>query len=262
MTLLRSKFDPGPRVRVEVEPYTALAQWYDEVMTHVDYLKWSMYITRITQYYHKQYHSILDFACGTGKLLMHLSDRGYHVVGVDGSREMVERARRASMLRGKVIDFYVGDMRKKPPLDNQDMVLCLYDSVNYLMTVDDVNLFLTAVRLTLQDEGMFIFDLSTEQNSLTNFTGYEDQDKITGGYFIRRSNYDPKKRIQHNVFELYPDGEKECYIEHHQQRIWPVLEMVDMLEDQGFRLLSVYDGMSFMPGSEESDRVHIVAVPS
>ncbi len=261
MTLLKRSFTPEPRRQEEVEPYSYLANYYNEVMAHVDYVKWSMYITRIVQHYHKQIKTVTDLACGTGKLAINLENRGYKVTGVDGSEAMIERARRFSLLRGKVMDFYIGDLRKTPPVSGQDLVICLYDSINYLMTENDLELFFSSVRLIIRDKGLLIFDCSTEQNSLDHFDGFVDQDKVTGGFFIRRSYYEPEQRIQHNEFDIYPDGLDVMYHEHHRQMIWPIFTLLEIMEGHGFRLESVYDGLTFSPGDEESDRVHIVASP-
>jgi SAM-dependent methyltransferase len=63
----------------------------------------------------------LDAACGTGRHARHLADRGHAVVGVDGSPEMLSRA------RAQVPDacFSQGDLRDLPlPSGGFDLVVC------------------------------------------------------------------------------------------------------------------------------------------
>jgi ubiquinone/menaquinone biosynthesis C-methylase UbiE len=53
---------------------------------------------------------VLDAACGTGRYAAYLAERGHEVIGVDGSAEMLERAR-ARVPQG---DFRLGDLRALP----------------------------------------------------------------------------------------------------------------------------------------------------
>ena len=56
----------------------------------------------------------LDAACGTGRLAARLVQRGHRVVGVDGSAEMLQQARR----RLPDTDFVTGDLRRLPIADD------------------------------------------------------------------------------------------------------------------------------------------------
>jgi SAM-dependent methyltransferase len=55
----------------------------------------------------------LDAACGTGRYAEYLTGLGHQVTGVDGSPEMLARARR----RVPVASFAVGDLRRLPAAD-------------------------------------------------------------------------------------------------------------------------------------------------
>jgi SAM-dependent methyltransferase len=63
----------------------------------------------------------LDAACGTGRYSHYLAARGYRVVGVDSSPDMLDRAR-ARVPSG---EFLLGDVRQLPLPDNcVDLVVC------------------------------------------------------------------------------------------------------------------------------------------
>ncbi|MDQ2584951.1 class I SAM-dependent methyltransferase [Saccharothrix yanglingensis] len=63
----------------------------------------------------------LDAACGTGRHARFLAERGHRVLGVDGSPDMLARAR-ASVPRG---EFLLGDLHRLPVADAEvDLVVC------------------------------------------------------------------------------------------------------------------------------------------
>ncbi len=65
--------------------------------------------------------TVLDAACGTGRYAAHLAARGHRVLGVDSSREMLDRA------RARVPDgtFLRGDLHRLPVADGAvDAVVC------------------------------------------------------------------------------------------------------------------------------------------
>ncbi|MEU6427155.1 class I SAM-dependent methyltransferase [Microbispora sp. NPDC046973] len=63
----------------------------------------------------------LDAACGTGRMAGLLAERGHRVLGVDGSPDMLARAR----ARAPLGRFLLGDLRDLPvPDDAVDLVVC------------------------------------------------------------------------------------------------------------------------------------------
>lgn len=63
----------------------------------------------------------LDAACGTGRIAAALAERGHRVLGVDGSPDMLARARQR-VPRG---EFQLGDLNRLPVDDNAvDLVAC------------------------------------------------------------------------------------------------------------------------------------------
>ncbi len=261
MNFMRTISKPTVSRTVEVEPYEILARYYDLVMEHVDYSTWAKYVINLHRLNRMQISNVTDLACGTGNLAMELADLGLNVVGVDGDPRMIEAAKKKPVPKGFQVQFHVGDLRQVPPVMEQDLILCLYDSMNYLLNPEDVMEFFRAVRPALRDEGLFIFDCSTETNSLSHFSSLNQTERIRGTVIHRQAWYDPHERIQNNQFEIFVMEEDTMYLEHHQQRIWSLDQIVEMVEQCDFKLLSQYDGYTFKQGSEQSDRVHFVVRP-
>ncbi len=252
------EFKGRDRPVVEVEPYSMLARYYDDVMDHIEYRKWADYILKIARKHNRKVRNIIDFACGTGTLAFFLMEKGYDVTGVDGASGMIEEAKRIKVKAKEKLKFYISDLREVPMVPKQDLGLCLYDSLNYLMEEEDVFDFFAAAKSTIQSKGTLIIDLSTIANSQSHFDGYEIEENVEGGYYKRKSYYDTKEKIQHNLFDIYPDGKDVIYFEHHRQRIWPVDLVTGIMEQSGFKLINIYHEMTLKPGSEKSNRVHII----
>lgn len=77
--------------------YEKVALIYDYLMQGVDYEGWADYIEGINLHLNFQPSRILDLACGTGAGTLALAARGYDVVGLDISWEMLEIARKKAL---------------------------------------------------------------------------------------------------------------------------------------------------------------------
>ena len=238
-------------------PYQSLAGIYDYVMRHVDYDNWAAYLRDLFARYGHQPGSLIDLACGTGNVALELRALGCPVTaGADASETMLGVAREKAALAGHAIDFYVRDLRQLDGLGPFDAAVCMYDSFNYLLTLDDFAQALASVQSILPPGGLFVFDVCTEQNSLRYFRDLRDQESGPGFTYQRHSRYDTEERLQTNHFTIRFDGQQDPVEEHHVQRIYPLVDILAVLEESSFDLLGAFDGFTFKRGTERSDRIH------
>jgi SAM-dependent methyltransferase len=101
---------------------------------------------------------ILDLCCGTGQLADILSRRGYRVTGIDGSEKMLEYAR----TNAPKAEFLLDDARSFSSPDRYDAVVCMFDSLNHVMSIEELGAVFKSVYATLKPGGLFLFDLNTE----------------------------------------------------------------------------------------------------
>ncbi len=99
---------------------------------------------------------ILDLCCGSGHVTAELVRRGYSVTGIDSSTELISLARQA--LPG--IDFRVQDARKLQIDGKYDAVLSTFDSLNHILTLDDLRDVFIGVHAALERSGLFVFDMN------------------------------------------------------------------------------------------------------
>lgn len=156
--------------------YSVLAKYYDRFSHNdCDYESWSQYLSGVAK--SNDVKSVVDLACGTGKMTKFLVKNGFSVIGIDSSAQMLQQA--TANCRGAT--FVLQDMRKLSLTRKADMITVVNDGVNYLKQEQLVSFFQT-VSQNLRDCGVFVFDVSSPYK-LTEVLGnnvfYYDSDGAT-----------------------------------------------------------------------------------
>jgi SAM-dependent methyltransferase len=108
--------------------------------------------------------SILDLACGTGTITLAVAHRLVEyggkrvlsrIVGVDESAEMLRIAR----TKDTRPVWLLGDMRSPPVEGSFDLVICCFNTVQSLLSDDDLIEFFCSVRTIINPSGVFAFDI-------------------------------------------------------------------------------------------------------
>ena len=142
----------------KVAPFTDFAAHYDDFMFKcVDYESWVKYVGKIFKTFKVKPKTILDLACGTGIPTLLFAKKGYRMIGIDSSQTMLDVLQKK--INGYDITTYRADIRGFTIPAEVDAVICLYDSINYLLTGDDLKRCFGCVRCTLRKNGLFIFGL-------------------------------------------------------------------------------------------------------
>ena len=89
--------------------YGPLAAWYDQLTGDVPYEEFADYYEAEFARDGGQFRLLLDFCCGTGTLTCMLSQRGYEMIGVDASVDMLMQAREKAAEQGQSILFLCQD---------------------------------------------------------------------------------------------------------------------------------------------------------
>ena len=133
---------------------------------------------------------ILDLCCGTGQLAQALIARGYQVTGLDGSKEMIRFARE----NAPAGEFIVDDARSFKLSDVYHAVVSTFDSLNHIMTLEELTSVFRNVYAVLREGGPFLFDLNMEEGYKANWRssfGIVEDDHVC----VVRSSYRPEERI-------------------------------------------------------------------
>jgi SAM-dependent methyltransferase len=145
--------------------YEACAEHYDFITQHHDYDDWTASLERLARVHGLSGNRLLDIACGTGKSFMPFVRRGYRVTACDISAAMV---RHAAEKAPPEVRLDVHDIRRLPRLGSFDLVTCIDDALNYLLSLDEVAQALDGVRRNLAPRGIAVFDV----NSVRSFRAF------------------------------------------------------------------------------------------
>ena len=259
----RSAFEDQDAERVA--PYSALCHLYDRIMTHVDYEYWAGFLLQLMADHGLKSSSgapapsILDCGCGTGSFAVRLAGAGYNVEGFDPSPGMIEAARRKAAVLSPPPRFRVSDFLALADRGRFDAVICCYDSLNYLMRLEDVTDFFRRVRIAMRPGGVFVVDICTVSNSRRFFSRRRETGEAEGYRFERIMRFDERRRIQMNDFTITFTSEGgKIFREHHRQRIYTVAEIMKAIRAAGLRLLESTSDFERKPPRRDSLRVHFV----
>jgi SAM-dependent methyltransferase len=240
--------------------YGALASIYDRIMAHVGYHQWLSLIDHVVATYGSTRQPlILEIGAGTGVLGRQCLDAGFSYVGSDLSQFMCRQAVRRN------VPVMAADAKHLPLKSDArfDLVLFLYDGINYLMDGEEFHQVFSEVHAHLKTGGLFLFDITTEFNSKTNFNEYVDADDLDDSFYFRHSYFDRINNIQHNDFTIFTVAPGHGLLfeksqEYHRQRVYPVGKIRSFVPESLFEVLSMWDNFSLKKYSARSERVHFL----
>lgn len=242
--------------------YEALARWYDQLTADVDYAGWADWLERHFRRGRTPVRLVLDLACGTGSLSCELARRGYSVVGVDLSPDMLmEGAEKAAALpEEQRPTFLCQSMDELDLYGAVDACVCCLDSVNYVTDAATLREAFRRVHAFLMPGGRFIFDVNTPAK-LRAMDGRTFLDETEDVYCVWRADYDAKSRICSYGFDLFQrEGERwRRDGELHEEKAWTTAELTRWLEQAGFQKIRLYGDRKLRPPKEGEGRVFFVA---
>jgi SAM-dependent methyltransferase len=222
--------------------YEAIATVYDDFTAHHDYELWLGNLLPELERLGLHGRRLLDVGCGTGKSFIPMLQRGWEVSASDISPAMVEVARRKV---GKAAELAVADMRDLPHFGAFDLVWCLDDAVNYLLSGEELEQALRGMRRNLGPGGLLTFDVNTLDTYRT-FFAEEVVIERDGRRLVWKGRSGPGAEaggIAEASFAVLPAGGGDKALippAIHRQRHFPEAEVLAGLERAGLECLEVF----------------------
>ncbi len=245
-----------------MEAYTNFAQVYDLFMDDIPYTEWCDYITSLLQEYQISEGLLLDLGCGTGTLTEALSKKGYDMIGIDASLEMLEIAMEKHLASGSNTLYLLQDMRNFELYGTVKAIISICDSINYILTLEELIQVFSLVNNYLDPKGIFLFDLNTEYKYHTLLADNTIAEAREDSSFIWENYYDPDTKINEYHLTLFLKEKEELYhryTETHYQRSYSLEEIQTALQKAGLTFLAAYDAFTREPVKANSERIYILA---
>jgi len=245
-----------------MEAYTSFAEVYDRFMDNIPYKEWCEYVTGLLNEYEIRDGLILDLGCGTGSLTELLADRGYDMIGVDNSEDMLQIAMDKREKSGKDILYLMQDMREFELYGTVRAVLSICDCMNYILEYEDIVEVFRLVNNYLDPGGIFIFDLNTiykYETLMGESTIAEDREECS---FIWDNYYDKESKINEYDLSLFIKQEEDLYrkyTENHYQRAYSLEEVKRAINEAGMDFVAAFDAFTQNPVKDTSERIYIIA---
>ncbi len=222
----------------------------------IDYVKWADYVEKIIQKNKVKASMILELGCGTGSFGIEMAKRGYEMICLDLSSDMLDRASEKAAEVGTDILFLNQDMSSFELYGTVDVIVCLLDSFNYLIKPVQAQKMLKLVHNYLNPGGLFIFDVNTEykfENILCDNLFYEIGDDIT---YIWENEYDLKsKKARFDLTFFVREGQiYRRFDETHYERAYNHEEITELIKKSNLKFVAVYNHLTLRKPSETSER--------
>ncbi len=260
----------------DMTSYDSFADVYDELMDNVPYQLWAGQYAEILRSYGIENGLVCDLACGSGNMTMELAGRGFDMIGIDDSEAMLNRAREKSKKMAGNDDgddnadggndgensilYLLQDMCEFELYGTVRAVTCACDSINYLLTEEEVLSCFQLVNNYLDPGGIFLFDFNTTEKYADQIGDGCIAENREDCSFIWENEYDEESGINTCELTLFVRrGDLfERSIETHLQRGYEPEEMKELIIQAGLEFIGFYP-VKQADGQNEEGRILAVA---
>ncbi len=239
--------------------YQTFAYLYDELTQNVEYEKRCEYILSFFEQNGIKSGTVLDLACGTGSMSIPFMKKGYSIIGVDLSEEMLEIASNRLFEAGNIFSLLKAKMQEFELPEKAEACICCLDSINHLNNIDDVLATFKNVYDSLDNNGLFVFDVNTvykHNEILADNTFVFDEDD----YYLVWDNEAVDDRTVRILLDMFIFNGKsyDRFSEEFEETAYSVEELSNLLNKVGFVDIKVYDELSYDEPKNDSERIYFV----
>lgn len=229
-----------------MEAYSSFSQVYDLFMDNIPYDDWAESVLRLFRKYGITEGIAADLGCGTGQMTRRFALAGFDMIGIDVSSEMLDIASNQEDAPSGIL-YLQQDLREMELYGTVRAFFCVCDTINYLLTEEDLTQVFRLVNNYLDPGGIFVFDVNTPlfYEEIGSSTIAENRDEAS---FIWENEYDPDSLLNEYRMTFYiretGDSSSSLYRrfeELHTHRAYTLDIIKKCLSDAGLVFLEVSD---------------------
>lgn len=217
-------------------PITAKMPWADRTEAEVD--------RAIMMLRPQGGERVLDLACGIGRHSLELRRRGFEVVGIDISEELLEMARHDAEAQSLEVTFAQADLRELDYADEFDLVLSLNDgAVGYFETEEENRRTFEVISRALRSGGGHLVQLPNvlhaEKNLPTkSWIVGESTLELSDHHWNAEDRYIEGSTVPIRFGEVFEKYEPIPF----RQRLYSAEELAEIYTSVGMRLANTFSG--------------------
>lgn len=245
-----------------MQAYEDFAEVYDTFMDETPYEEWGSFVADSLKNAGIEDGLVLDLGCGTGTLTELLAKKGYDMIGVDLSDRMLNIAMEKRERSGLDILYLLQDMREFELYGTVRAVICLCDSLNYLLEEEELLATFRLVNNYLDPGGLFLFDFNTVykyETVIGDTTIAENRDDCS---FIWENYYHAEEELNEYDLTIFVREKGELFrrfTETHIQRGYTLPVIRRLVEEAGMIFRGALDADTHGSVTESSERIYVFA---
>lgn len=208
--------------------------WTDSTMKEVDWILETLNLSKGEK--------ILDLACGFGRHAIELARRGFQVVGVDLSKELIDYAKDKTKQLDLPVGFICEDLRNLS-FDNEfDVVLSLFDgAIGYFETEEENLKTFKVIAGALKIHGKHLLNIPNAEYARKYFP---KRTWSAGSKSIELLEFDWNKKTKFMFATTYPIRYGDIFQElipiHGRQRIYDIDELQSIFTSLNMKILQTH----------------------
>lgn len=205
---------------------------------------------------------LLDMGCGTGTLSFLLEQKGFDVIGIDASEDMLMVANEKKYEENSSALFLCQNAEELDLYGTINCAVSSLDTINHIDSIAKIQKAISLVSLFMEMDGIFIFDMNTpykHKEILGNNTFVYDMNDV---YCVWQNTYEEKAKrtdIDLDFFIKNEDDEMyERYSESFSEYSYDINCIIDIIKKCGFTLLGTSDDYSEKPVDDTTERITFI----
>lgn len=214
--------------------YGPLALWYDRLTLDIPYDAFVDFYEQEFASAKGEFHTILDFCCGTGTLTWLMAERGYELIASDASPDMLMQAANKAAEVNVPPLFLCQEAAELDLYGTVDAAVCSLDGMDYIPP-EELSEVYRRLHLFIRPEGLLIFDIKTPE-WFRSIDGEIFVDETDNMLCLWRADFDEDEKCICYGMDIFSKESKlwrresEEHIEYAHEPLW----LKKLLEDAGF----------------------------